>query len=120
MTKNRQERIAALLQRELAELFRAMTAAKPGRAMISVTRVRITQDFSHARVYLSVFPSTNAAAVLAEVRQLGGQLKHQVAQRIKSLLRKMPDLSFHLDDSLDYIEGVDRALKGEDDPLKEG
>lgn len=119
MSHSRQDKVASLLERELAELFRALTAERPEQILISVTRTRVTQDFSHARVYLSVFPSARAEGVLAEVQAMRPQIKHRVAQRVRSLLRKMPDLSFHRDNSLNYIEGVARALKGRDNPLEE-
>lgn len=87
--------------------------------MITVTRVRLAPQLSHARVYLSVFPHAHARAALDEAGHLRPQIKHRVSQRVKSRLRKMPDLSFHLDDALDYIEAIDRALEEKKNPLKQ-
>ncbi|MEH0008141.1 MAG: 30S ribosome-binding factor RbfA [Flavobacteriales bacterium] len=119
MTTDRRHKIASLLHRESAEVFRLLYAENPAQNLITVTRVRLGSDFSHARVYLSIFPSANARAAIDEVHDKRPQIKHRVAQRVKSRLRKMPDLSFHLDDSLDYVEAVDRALEGKNNPLKE-
>ena len=67
---------------------------------------------------MSVFPSNEAEKVLTEVNAVKSQIKHQVAQRTKNQLRRMPELSYYIDDSLEYIDNIDKAIKGKDNPLK--
>ena len=71
-----------------------------------------------AKVYLSVFPSEKAETLVDEIKQLGPKIKHEIAQKVKHQLRKMPELIFYNDDSLEYIENIEKAVKGEENPLE--
>jgi len=78
--------------------------------MITVTTVRVSPDLGIAKVYLSIFPSTNKDDVFALVKQNTKAIRHELAQRIKNQMRIVPELQFFIDDSLDYIENIDRLL----------
>jgi len=84
----------------------------------SVTKVSVTTDLSIAKVYMSVFPHNEGEKVLTEVNAVKSQIKHQVAQRTKNQLRRMPELSYFIDDSLEYIDNIDKAIKGKENPLE--
>ncbi len=116
---NRQKKIAGVLQNDLANVLQNMLreAGQTG-IIISVSKVSVTTDLSIAKVYVSVFPADKAEALVKELNKLKPGIKHQIAQLTKNQLRKMPDLSFYNDDSLEYIERIDQAVKGVDDPLK--
>ncbi len=116
---NRQKKIAGVLQEDLANVLqnRLREAGQMG-ILISVSKVTVTTDLSIAKVYASVFPSTNADDIVKELNAIKPQIKHEVSQLTKHQLRRMPELFFYNDDSLDYIEKIDEAVKGEEDPLK--
>lgn len=99
-----------MLQKELSEIFRKQTAATGG-VLVTVSAVRVTPDLSMARVYLSIFPSEKAPLILANIQRQTKTVRYDLAQQVKSALRKCPDLTFYLDDSLDYIENIDRLLE---------
>ncbi len=99
-----------MLQKELSEIFRKQTAATGG-VLVTVSAVRVTPDLSMARVYLSIFPSEKAPLILANIQRQTKTVRYDLAQQVKSVLRKCPDLTFYLDDSLDYIENIDRLLE---------
>lgn len=99
-----------MLQKELSEIFRKQTAASGG-VLVTVSAVRVTPDLSMARVYLSIFPSEKAPLILANIQRQTKTVRYDLAQQVKSVLRKCPDLTFYLDDSLDYIENIDRLLE---------
>ena len=99
-----------MLQKELSEIFRKQTAATGG-VLVTVSAVRVTPDLSMARVYLSIFPSEKAPLILANIQRQTKTVRYDLAQQVKSVLRKCPDLQFYLDDSLDYIERIDRLLE---------
>lgn len=115
---NRQKKIASVLQSDLANVLQNMLreAGQMG-IIISVSKVTVTTDLSIAKVYTSVFPTDKAEAIVKELNKLKPNIKHQIAQLTKHQLRKMPDLSFYNDDSLEYIEKIDKAVKGEEDPI---
>ena len=109
METTRQAKIARLLQKELSEIFRQQTAKTHG-VIISVSAVRVTPDLSIARAYLSVFPSTNAQEIMNNINLSAKTIRYELAQKVRFQLRKTPELQFHLDDSLDYIENIDNLL----------
>ena len=118
MESNRQKKIAALLQKDLVETLQG--AAREGGltgVIISVTKVNVTVDLSLARVYLSIFPSDKSKALIEGIQSNAPLIKHELAMKVKDQLRKMPELEFKLDDSLDYIEKIDDSLSGSEDPI---
>lgn len=110
MESTRQAKIARLIQKELSEIFRQQTAKMPG-TLVSVSAVRVSPDLSIARAYLSVFPSGKAQEVIEGVNRQAKTIRYELAQKVRYQLRKTPELSFYLDDSLDYIEKIDTLLK---------
>jgi len=111
METKRQKRIAKLLQQDLAEILQGeIRRAGVKNFLVSVTKTYVTPDLSLARVYVSIFPPEKAKESIEALRQNAKLVKHAVAQRVRHQLRKMPDLEFYLDDTLDYIEEIDRAL----------
>lgn len=109
MESTRQAKIARLLQKELSEIFRQQTAKTHG-TIVSVSNVRVSPDLSIARVYLSVFPSDKSAEIMESVQHSAKTIRYELAQKVRFQLRKTPELSFYLDDSLDYIENIDNLL----------
>lgn len=119
METNRQKKIAGVLQRDVADVIQiALREAGVHGILISVTKVTVTTDLSIAKVYMSVFPHLEGEKVLAEVNAVKSQIKHQVAQRTKNQLRRMPEMFYFIDDSLEYISNIEQAVKGKENPLE--
>ena len=119
METNRQKKIAGVLQKDLVDVLQK--AARDGMkgVIISVTRVSVTTDLSQAKVYISVFPQLKRDIILKGVQDNASSIRYEMAKRTRDQLRRMPDLSFYIDDSLDYIEDIDNALKGKKgNPIK--
>jgi ribosome-binding factor A len=119
METNRQKKIGSVLQNDLVDILQG-EVRKNGltNLVISVSKVSVTTDLGVARVYLSVFPQNRAQEILEAVKSNAPLIKHDLSQRVKLQLRKVPNLSFYIDDSLDYIEKIDNALKGEENPIE--
>ena len=109
MQSTRIEKIARLLQKELSEIFRLETAKTTG-VLVSVSAVRVSPDLSIARVYLSVFPGDKANAIVNNISANAKSVRYDLAQRVRYQLRKVPELNFYVDDSLDYIDNIDSLL----------
>ena len=109
METTRQAKISRLLQKELSELFRRQTAKTHG-TLVSVSAVRISPDLSVARTYLSIFPSERSAEIIKSINASAKTIRYELAQRVRYQLRKTPELTFFVDDSLDYAENIDRIL----------
>ncbi len=110
METTRQSKIGRLIQKELSDIFLNETRKTPG-TLISVSAVRVSPDLSIARVYLSIFPSETAAPLLENIQESARDIRHELAQRVRYQLRKTPELTFFIDDSLDYIDNIDSLLK---------
>lgn len=106
----RQNKISRLIQREMADILLKMNKAHFSGKLISVTVVRITKDLGIARIYLSVFPSEFAKEILEEIRLHSKQLRGELGRKVGKSLRVIPDLEFYIDDSLDYIDNIDKLL----------
>ncbi len=118
METNRQKKIGALLQNDLVDILQG-EVRKNGisNLVISVSKVNVTSDLSIAKVYLSIFPSDKGGELLNAIRTNTPLIKHDLSQRVRMQLRKVPNLIFYIDDSLDQIEKLDQELKGENNPI---
>jgi ribosome-binding factor A len=107
----RQKKVSRLIQKEIAEMFlRKGIEYAPGK-MISVTRVRVSPDLSFARVFISIFPSDNKEAVLEIINEHVHKIRFELGNKVRSQLRIVPEIAFFIDDSLDYIDKIDKLLK---------
>lgn len=118
METNRQKKIGGVLQKDLVDILQG-EVRKNGisNLVISVSKVYVTSDLSVATVHLSIFPQDKAAETLAAIKTNTPLIKHDLSQRVKLQLRKVPNLTFRIDDSLDYIEKIDNALAGKENPI---
>ena len=109
METTRQAKISRLIQKELSEIFRQQTAKTHG-TIVSVSTVRTSPDLSVAKAYLSIFPSDKAGEMLENINSSTKTIRYELAQKVRFQLRKVPELQFYIDDSLDYIENIDKLL----------
>jgi len=120
MESNRQKKVAGVLQKDLAEVLQnALRDSGQGGIIVSVSKVKVPTDLSTAKVYISVFPNDKAATILEEVNQVKPKIRHEISQRTRHQLRRMPELQFYIDDTLEYLDGIERSLKREDNPLED-
>ncbi|MBL6662435.1 MAG: 30S ribosome-binding factor RbfA [Flavobacteriaceae bacterium] len=115
----RQKKIGTVLQQEIAALLQnAIRKGNVSNLMISVTKVNVTSDLSIAKVYLSIFPNNLASSYFENLKENKSQLRHDLSQKMKNQLRRIPELHFYLDDSLDYIEAIEKELNKGENPIK--
>ena len=116
----RQKKIGSVLQRDLGDVLqKAATQGGLQGILISVTKVKVTVDLSVAKVYLSIFPNDKGKELLAGIKSNTALIRHELAQRTKHQLRRMPNLEFFIDDSLEYIDQIEKSLKGKENPIKD-
>jgi len=111
MASTRLMKIERLIQKDLSDIFQRKSRDIFQGKLISVTSVRITSDLSEAKVFVSIFPNEKAKDVLKEIETNNKIIRNELAQRVKLQLRKIPDLKFYLDDSLEYTIRIDQLLK---------
>lgn len=105
----RTAKVGRLIQKELGELFREETQKTRG-VMISVTEVRLSPDLSIARVFVSIFPDAKAEELIQAIRERSGVVRFDLGKRLGAQLRRIPELMFHLDTSLEYARRIDQLL----------
>ena len=110
METTRQNKISRLIQKELSEIFLLQTKAMHG-VLVSVSVVRIIPDMSYARVYLSIFPSGKSEEIIKNINDNTKSIRFELGNRVRHQLRIIPELKFFVDDSLDYVEKIDKLLK---------
>lgn len=99
----RQKQIAGLIQEEINLVFQRLNLSFINSAMVSVSSVKITPDLLEARIYLSIFNTNDKKEVLKKIEDRHWEVKKELAARIKQQLRRIPELKFFLDDTLDHV-----------------
>jgi ribosome-binding factor A len=109
MEGTRLSKIERLLQKEMSELFRRQTALMRG-TLVTVGKVKVSSDLSNAKMYLSIFPSEKGKEILESIEKNKKTIRFDLGQIVKTQLRRIPELGFYIDDSLDYVEKIDKIL----------
>ncbi len=110
MESTRQQKVSRLLQKDLGDIFQFEVRNLFGNVMITVTKVHVTKDLSIAKVYLSLFGTGQKDELLKNIRFHGGEIRYKLGKRIGKQVRAIPELQFYQDDSLDYIENIEKLL----------
>jgi ribosome-binding factor A len=114
----RQKQVAAVLEKDLNEIFQRMGLTMIDGGMVSIAGVKITPDLFDARVYLSFFQVKDAVGTLNKIQEHAWEIKKELTARVRHQLRSMPQLTFYIDDTLDYVDKMDvlfKEIKKQDD-----
>lgn len=114
----RQKQIAGLLNEELNDIFQRLGLSMLDGGMVSISGVKMTPDLLEARIYLSFFQVKDAAATLKKVEERSWEIKKELTTRVAKQLRRMPELRFYADDTLDHVfkmEELFRQIKKDDE-----
>lgn len=111
METTRQQKISRQILRDVSDIFLKEGAHLVKGAMVSVTKVRMSPDMALAKVYISVFPFDKSQQILEHLTAHVSQVRKALGDRVKLQLRIVPELSFYIDDSLEYIDHIDQLLK---------
>ena len=107
----RQLKVAKEIQKVMAEVIRSKGMAAFGGALVSVSGVKISPDLSVAKIYVSIFPSDKAVAVMEVLQENCKALRGELGHKMGKQLRIVPEIAFLLDSSLDYVEQIEELLK---------
>jgi ribosome-binding factor A len=107
----RQKQVAAVLEKELNEIFQRLGLTMLQGGMVSIAGVKITPDLFDARIYLSFFKVSDPIATLKTIQDRSWEIKKELTTRVRHQLRSMPQLNFYIDDTLDYVDKIDKLFK---------
>lgn len=113
METTRQQKIAKQIQRDIADIFQKEGIDIVRGTLVTVTEVRVSPDFSYAKIYVSIFPFEKGAALVAALKQNNWFIRRALGQRIRNQMKIVPEIEFFLDDSLEQIEQIDRVIHRE-------
>ena len=124
----RQKQVSGLIQEEINLIFQRMGLNMINGGMVSISSVKITPDLLEARIYLSVFNATDNQSVLKKIEDRAWEVKKELAARVRNQLRRIPEIKFFLDDTLDHVFKMEELFKqiktdeskenGEEDTIK--
>ena len=107
----RQKQVAAVLEKELNDIFQRLGLSMIHGGMISIASVKITPDLFDARVYISFFKVADPVTALKTIEERSWEIKKALTARVRHQLRSMPQLSFYIDDTLDYVDKIEQLFK---------
>jgi ribosome-binding factor A len=107
----RQKQVAALLRAELSNIFQKLGLNIIQGGMVSISSVKITPDLFEARVYLSFYQVASQPDALKLIEDRAWEIKRDLVSSIRNQLRSMPQLSFYIDDSLEYVDKMDALFR---------
>lgn len=110
MENTRQQKIAKQIQKDVAELLQKEAADAVRGSLVTVTAVRVSPDLAYAKIYVSVFPFERSGEVMQSLDRHIRFIRGLLGQRLRNQIKSIPELQFFLDDSLEYIEHIDKAI----------
>ncbi|MBK8721623.1 MAG: 30S ribosome-binding factor RbfA [Saprospiraceae bacterium] len=111
METKRQKQIAELIKRQISMILLQEGSYIYGNSvLVTVTQVKLTPDFNIAKIYLSIFNTENKQEVILELQEANTRLRHNLASKMKHQMRRIPDLQYYIDDTIDEMYHVDQLL----------
>lgn len=107
----RQKQVGSLINKEINDILQRLGLAMIDGGMVSVSAVRITPDLLEARIYLSFFKVENPTAALKRIEDRAWEIKKELASRIKLQLRRVPEIKYFADDTLDHVFRMEELFK---------
>lgn len=107
----RQKQVAAVIQQELNGIFMRLGLNMVDGGMVSISSVKVTPDLLEARIYLSLFQVPDAKVAMKKIQAQAWEVKKELSTQVKHQLRRIPVLTFYLDDTLDYVFKMEDIFK---------
>lgn len=107
----RQKQVSAVLEKELNDIFQRLGLNMLQGGMVSISGVKITPDLFDARVYLSFFQIEDSHQALKTIQDRSWEIKKELTARVRHQFRSMPQLTFFIDDTLDYVDKMEKLFK---------
>jgi ribosome-binding factor A len=112
MDSRRQEKVAQLIKEAFSEIVQqAASSLFPAKVLVTITQVKISPDLNFAKIYLSIFNAESPEEVLQAFEANNKDLRHALGNKLRHHLRKIPELEFYRDDTLDYVDRIEQIFK---------
>jgi ribosome-binding factor A len=114
----RQKQVAGVILEEMNDIFRRLGLNMLDGGMVSISSVKVTPDLLEARIYLSLFKVSDPTATLRRISDRNYEIKKELAGRVKHQLRRIPELRYYLDDTLDHVFKMEELFRKINDEKK--
>jgi ribosome-binding factor A len=111
----RQKQVAGVLHEELTAIFRKRGLSMIDGALVSISGVKVTPDLLEARVYISIFQASDPSSVMKKIEDSSFEIKKELTAKVKHQLRRMPELKYYADDTLDHVFRIEELFKNLDE-----
>ncbi len=116
----RQKQVGGLIQEELNKIFQRFGLNMIDGGMVSISSVKITPDLLEARIYLSFFQVTDAKTALKKIEERGWEIKKELGNRVRQQLRRIPEIKYFRDETLDHVFKMEELFKQIKPPTTKG
>jgi ribosome-binding factor A len=106
----RQKQVAGVLHEELTSIFTKMGLSMIDGCLVSIASVKVTPDLLEARIYLSLFQAKDKEAVLHRIEEAAHEVKRELTGRVKHQLRRMPEIKYFIDDTLEQVFKLEKLF----------
>tara|TARA_B100000989_G_C19439074_1_gene426462 strand:- start:438 stop:824 length:387 start_codon:yes stop_codon:yes gene_type:complete len=119
MESDRQRKVSVVLKKDLCSILQQnLRNYNITNVVVSVTKISISPDLMHAKVFVSIFPFAKSDSILKLIISNKNKIKNSLGKLLRNQIRKIPDVIFFIDDSLDHIDKIDEALRNKSNPIK--
>jgi ribosome-binding factor A len=110
MDTRRQLKIASVIKEAFTRILSKEAKGLFGKAFITVTNVTVTSDLTLVRFYLSIY-NADADETVRKFNEHKFEFKHHLAEELRHQIRRIPEIEFFKDDTLDYVTRIEDVFK---------
>jgi len=111
MSGKRTDKLARQIQRDLGEIFNSLSSRLFENAFITIMEVRVSADLGIAKVYIGVMNYPKKQELLELIQFHNPLIRKTLSDKIRNQVRKIPNLQFYLDTTLDNAEHIEKLLE---------
>lgn len=116
----RQKQVGKLVLEEMSDIFQREGINIINGGMVSISKVSITPDLLEARIYLSLFKIDRPEEMMQQIADRTPEFRNLLGRRVRHQLRRIPELKFFLDDTLDHVFKMEELFKSIKEEKKPG
>ena len=106
----RQEKFAKQVQRDLGDIFNQHRHEWLGGEFITISGVQASPDLGHVKIYISLYNAAQKSKVMQSLDLYAREIRMELARKLKNQVKKIPELAFYEDDTLDYLNKMDEIF----------
>jgi len=120
MESKRQKQVAEVVRRNFSIVLQNEGSYIYGvEPMVTVTSVKVSPDMSVAKIYVSIYNVEDKQSVVMLMEQSNQRLRQGLAHRVKRHMRRVPAISFYMDETLDEMYRLNELFNNLDGDKKQ-